>query len=191
MLRGTSFPSTVHDRSDVSSGTTKKAWKHREEVATLVLALAAKRQAIMDRLLRYREENARPEDRNGRLPQEVAADRAGVRARQWQRWEKGETVPHPQNLQQLADALSIPIEEFFDVEPVAKDDTPDLLGAVSRGGQQLDRIEASQQQLATMLEGIAVQLGTISATLEVLVPETAATSAARRGKTGSRSRRVA
>jgi transcriptional regulator with XRE-family HTH domain len=108
----------------------------------------------MDRMLRYRVENARPEDKQkGKpLPQEQAARRADVDSRQWQRWETGETMPHQSNLQQLATKLRIPIAEFYDAEEPeeTRGDTPDL-GATFNGTvpndlrEQLDRIE---EQLA-------------------------------------------
>jgi ribosome-binding protein aMBF1 (putative translation factor) len=120
----------------VSTATTLNAWKERERAATLVLAVAARRQAIMDRMLRYRVENARPEDKQkGKpLPQEQAARRADVDSRQWQRWETGETMPHQSNLQQLATKLRIPIAEFYDAEEPeeTRGDTQDL-GATFNG----------------------------------------------------------
>jgi transcriptional regulator with XRE-family HTH domain len=115
-----------------------------------VLSVAARRQAIMDRMLRYRVENARPEDKQkGKpLPQEQAARRADVDSRQWQRWETGETMPHQSNLQQLAKNLQIPIAEFYDAEEPeeTRGETPDL-AATFNGTvpnelrEQLDRIE--------------------------------------------------
>jgi transcriptional regulator with XRE-family HTH domain len=110
----------------------------------------------MDRLLRYREENARPEDKQkGRpLPQEEAASRAGVGYRQWQRWETGETMPHQSNLQQLARGLRIPIAEFYDAEEPdeTRGETPDLTGTFNGTmpdelRDRLDRIEAAVAEM--------------------------------------------
>lgn len=163
MLRDVPFRGSLHVMLDVSTPTAGMSWSERERIATLILAVAEKRQVIMDRLLRYREENARPEDiQRGRpLPQEEAASRAKVRPRQWQRWERGVSVPHPNNLAQLAKRLRIPIAEFFPEESgdTTNGDTPDLMGTVN--GDMPDDLRQQLADLDAKLDQILAKQDTI------------------------------
>lgn len=53
------------------------------------------------------------------LTQEQAAAKVGVTLRQWQRWEAGESVPYPRNLDLIASRFGLLIGEFFDETPRA------------------------------------------------------------------------
>jgi transcriptional regulator with XRE-family HTH domain len=158
VLRDATFRGTVHDRQDVSTVTTKKAWKEREETARLLAQAVAQQRQIRERLLRYRVENARPEDAKGQLPQEIAAANANVSTRQWQRWESGERLPHQSNLEKLAENLGIPVAEFFTAPPTIEE-TPDPFARNGDMGNddlrgQLERIEQRQLELLNRLDAL-------------------------------------
>jgi transcriptional regulator with XRE-family HTH domain len=95
--------------------------------------MALRRERVVERLSELRE-------RAG-LSQEDAARKVGVTHRQWQRWESGESMPYPRNLDRVASAFGIAVAEFFDDQPAAapRDDT------------QLDRIEALLVELVGLL----------------------------------------
>ena len=133
----------------VASAASSLSWKEREEQAIVLFELARQQRAVQERLARFREEMAPPG--RERLTQEEASERAGVPVRQWQRWEKGETVPHLKNLERLAERLGIPLDDF-------RDATEPLNGTAPTGGRsQLDRIEAKLDRLLD-LEARVVEL---------------------------------
>lgn len=92
----------------------------------------------MERLLELRE-------RHG-LSQEDAAHKVGITTRQWQRWETGESMPYPRNLDAVASRFGISVAEFFDPAE-----------AVTADVAQLDRIEAKLDEILSRLpaEGLA------------------------------------
>lgn len=98
----------------VASSSGKKTWQTRRERVSVEAALAIQRENVMQRLIRLREEIGHPEKQGEPLPQDQAAARAGVTARQWQRWESGVSVPYARNLSAVADAFSFDVAEFYD-----------------------------------------------------------------------------
>jgi transcriptional regulator with XRE-family HTH domain len=87
--------------------------------------MAIKKERVAERLLELRESHG--------LSQEDAARRVGITHRQWQRWEQGESMPYPRNLELVANRFGISIREFFDDEVVLRDDDVDV--------DQLTRLE--------------------------------------------------
>lgn len=69
------------------------------------------------------------------LTQEQAAARVGVNLRQWQRWEAGDSMPYPRNLDTIASRFGISVDEFFDTQQT-----------------QLDRIEERLARIEAALE---------------------------------------
>jgi len=68
--------------------------------------MALRREKIAARLAELREQHS--------LTQEQAAARTGVTLRQWQRWEYGESIPYPRNLDAIASKFGLSVAEFFD-----------------------------------------------------------------------------
>ncbi len=68
--------------------------------------MALRREYIAERLAELREQHS--------LTQEQAAGRVGVTLRQWQRWESGESMPYPRNLDAIASNFGLSVAEFFD-----------------------------------------------------------------------------
>lgn len=111
--------------------------------------MALRREKVMERLLDLRE-------RHG-LSQEHAAQKVGITHRQWQRWEQGESMPYPRNLDAVASAFGISITDFFDpAEPVLDSDPAQL----DRIEQKLDAILSRLPELglAEVLEAEAARL---------------------------------
>jgi transcriptional regulator with XRE-family HTH domain len=130
----------------VSTESRKKSWRPALERVRLQTALAIQRENVMQRLVRLREEGGHPDKAGEPLPQDQAAARAGVTARQWQRWESGVSVPYARNLSAVADAFDFDVSEFYD-GPAGQDEapTPDPFEA---GTSPLERrIEALEQEL--------------------------------------------
>jgi transcriptional regulator with XRE-family HTH domain len=112
--------------------TVQKSWQPRRERVS-VLAMVAKNPGIVsDRL---REIRATHGDAHGDMPQEEAARRVKVGVRTWQRWEAGESVPYPRNIEAIAHAFDVSVEEFFE-------------GATQT---QLDRIEDKLDEILLRL----------------------------------------
>jgi transcriptional regulator with XRE-family HTH domain len=157
------------------------SWQSLQEQGNVLLDLAEKQRRVQERLARYRAEMAPPGKK--RLTQEEAADAAGVPLRQWQRWEKGETVPHLSNLARLSTALGIPLDDFRDVTPDAEPGPPqdDTLAELLR----------NQQRAFSMLESIATQLDAISEQVESSREQSEPKSEEPRRATGRRPRRAA
>lgn len=152
-----------------SSG--KKTWQTRRERVSVEAALAIQRENVKNRLTRLREEIGHPEKAGEPLPQDQAAARAGVTARQWQRWESGESVPYARNLSAVADAFEFDVGEFYD-GPAGQRlaHTPDLSlvkppaeSALSEALAEFTSAIAKQNQLlqrqSEILERIEAKLG--------------------------------
>lgn len=114
-----------------SSTTQKKSWQGRRRPVSVLAEMALRRERVVQRLTDLRE-------RHG-LSQEDAAHKVGVTHRQWQRWEAGESMPYPRNLDGVASAFGISIQEFFDDQPLPPDPV------------QLDRVEAKLDELLGLL----------------------------------------
>lgn len=95
--------------------------------------MALRKERVVERLVELREQHA--------LTQEQAAQRVGVTHRQWQRWEAGESMPYPRNLDQIAQRFGITVAEFFEGEP--------------SGSSRLERLEAEVLELRAQVTELA------------------------------------
>lgn len=84
------------------------SWRRGQRRVSVLAEMALRRERIAARLGELRERDS--------LTQEQAAARVGVTLRQWQRWEYGESVPYPRNMDQIATKFGISVVEFFDEE---------------------------------------------------------------------------
>lgn len=100
--------------SVVAIASRKKSWQTGRHRVSVEAALAIQRENVMQRLVRLRQEVGHPDKPGEPLPQDQAAQRAGVTARQWQRWESGASVPYARNLSAVADAYGFDVGEFYD-----------------------------------------------------------------------------
>lgn len=110
----------------------QKSWHGPRQRVSVLAEMALRREKVMERLLELRE-------RHG-LSQEDAAHKVGITTRQWQRWETGESMPYPRNLDAVASRFGISVAQFFD-EPT------ELIVDVA----QLDRIEAKLDEVLNLL----------------------------------------
>lgn len=85
------------------------SWQTKPRRVSVLAEMALRREKIAERLTELREHEG--------LSQERAAGKVGVTLRQWQRWEAGESVPYPRNLDAVASKFGLSIEEFFDEHP--------------------------------------------------------------------------
>lgn len=116
----------------MSTPTRQMSWRTGRQRVSVLAELAVNKEVVSRRLTELREEHG--------LSQERAAAKVGVTMRQWQRWEGGQSVPYPRNLEAIADAFEISVVEFF--HPASE--TPDPFTPT-----QLDRIEAELIKLRT------------------------------------------
>lgn len=110
-------------------------WHLLAERPSVPVAMDAK-QHIAARLRRLREERGT----NGRdLQQDVAAAQAGVKYRQWQRWEAAENMPKAAVLQKIAEAFEFDESEFYKSPPARSTDAEIayLRAAVDRLNQEV------------------------------------------------------
>jgi len=112
----------------VSSMPRKKSWQGQRRRVSVLAEMALRQEKVSARLLELRE-------RQG-LSQEDAARKVGITTRQWQRWETGESMPYPRNLDLVASRFGISVSEFFD------EDAPTIPKP-----DQLDRIEAKLDKI--------------------------------------------
>lgn len=89
----------------------KKSWQTGRQHVSVLAEMALRREKIVQRLTELREKNS--------LSQEHAAAKVGVTLRQWQRWEAGQSVPYPRNMDAIASAFGISVQDFFDADPDA------------------------------------------------------------------------
>lgn len=110
------------------------SWRGQRRPVSVLAEMALRKERVAERLSDLRE--------RGALSQEQAAAKVGVTLRQWQRWEAGESVPYPRNLDSVASAFGISVAEFFDEPQVVV--TPDV--------RQLDRIQADVDDMRAKLD---------------------------------------
>lgn len=82
------------------------SWRPARKRVSVIAEMALRRERISERLGELREQSS--------LTQEQAAGRVGVTLRQWQRWESGESIPYPRNLDAIASKFGLSVAEFFD-----------------------------------------------------------------------------
>lgn len=112
----------------------KLPWQARRRRASVLAEMALRQERVSDRLAGLRARD--------RLTQEQAAAKVGVNLRQWQRWEAGDSMPYPRNLDTIASRFGISVDEFFN-------------GAET----QLDRIEGKLDQALSAQAEIHAALG--------------------------------
>ena len=129
--------------SAVSSPSRQKSWRTGRERVSVLAELAIKKETVSRRLAELRDERD--------LSQEKAAALVGVTMRQWQRWEAGESVPYPRNLDAIAEHFGINVASFFEDDRPRVTDTNPQPSQLDRLEQKLD---AQAELLRTMLEAI-------------------------------------
>jgi transcriptional regulator with XRE-family HTH domain len=106
--------------------------------------MALRKERVVQRLVDLREQNS--------LTQEQAAQKVGVTHRQWQRWEAGESMPYPRNLDLIATRFGITVAGFFDDE----DESPAVLPLPTNLAEELAEIrqflESLDQKVSRLLQ---------------------------------------
>lgn len=129
--------------------------------------MALRQEKVSERLLELREHHG--------LSQEDAARKVGITHRQWQRWETGESMPYPRNLDAVASAFGISIVEFFDPDEPVVPDAPHLARIEDRLAEQEKRLDALLERLPADAFAVIAQH---QATLIRLAEEAAKAAAA-------------
>lgn len=158
----------------VAIASRKKSWQTGRDRVRVAAALAIQRENVMQRLVKLREDVGHPERPGEPLPQDQAAQRAGVTVRQWQRWESGVSVPYARNLSAVADAFGFEVAEFYDGPAGQKPaDTPSPFA--NGDDSQLDRIEqrlnearSEQDRITALIEHQNANLQRQSEILEAI-----------------------
>lgn len=78
------------------------------------------------------------------LTQEEAATRIGVTHRAYQRWESGESMPYPRNIQKIAMAFEVEIDDLYAPEVSAPELPED---AATELAEKLDQVLDQQAEL--------------------------------------------
>lgn len=165
--------------NDVSRVSRKMSWREPPRRVSVLAEMALRREKIAQRLGELREINS--------LTQEQAAAKVGVTLRQWQRWEAGESVPYPRNMDVVASHFGLSVSEFFDNEPLAG------------GSPRVLVLEAKVEELERQLEMVLAHLdirpltpGEVADETERVIqqladkkPQAAPAPRARRGSTAS------
>lgn len=142
--------------SVTSRGSRRKSWQNGRQRVSVLAALAIHKETVSKKLSELREAHA--DSQTGKpLSQEKAAARVGVTMRQWQRWESGESVPYPRNLDAIAAEFDFDVAEFFEEgTPPAKPSTPDPFADAT--GERLARMEAQLVKNGRLLNALLIQL---------------------------------
>lgn len=104
------------------------------------------------------------------LSAEALARRIPVATKTLERWERGETFGHMDNLEGVAEALDTSVAELM-AGPAGQifPTTPDLLSGEGRGASpERDRTEERFDALQESIDGLAVQLAAVAAQVDVL-----------------------
>lgn len=133
----------------VSSQSRKKSWQNGRQRVSVLAAMALKQERVVQKLTQLREDHS--------LTQEQAAGKVGVTLRQWQRWEAGESMPYPRNLDMIASRFGFDPGEFFDADQVVQmnNDNPSQLDKIERCA--VENYDLSQRAL-TAIEGLTATL---------------------------------
>lgn len=117
------------------------SWRKQPRRVSVLAEMALRREKIAQRLGELREANT--------LTQEQAAAKVGVTLRQWQRWEAGESVPYPRNMDGIASHFGLSVSEFFDENPLSDGRTTileakveELEGVLAQMLARLDALDA-------------------------------------------------
>lgn len=148
------------------------SWRGGRTRVSVLAEMALRKERIAERLGELREAHS--------LTQEQAAGRVGVTLRQWQRWEAGDSVPYPRNLDQIASKFGLSVAEFFD-EPARfglRDEVTELQAEVA----ELKRQMAEMVALATDRAGGEVAAAASSTRRSADAAKAAGKDRPRRGK---------
>lgn len=109
--------------------------------------------------------------------QEQAAAFVGITHRQWQRWEAGESVPYPRNLEQVASRYGISVAEFFDPQPSSGNGAqPDVVRGLladqnanlARQSEILEDLRAEVTQLRTAQQDLYQRMDALAESMAAL-----------------------
>ena len=128
---------------DVSRTTRQKSWHAGRRRVSVLAEMAIRKERVSERLKELRE--------NKGFTQEQAAPFVGITLRQWQRWEGGESMPYPRNLDAIASKFGITIAEFFD-GPVAETGLAEKMSLLE---DHLVELQASVSELRQSVQGLA------------------------------------
>lgn len=93
-----------------STHSPEKPWREKTARLSLLAEMAEQEARVAERLRELRVAygaNGKP------MTQEDAAHRAGVKYRQWQRWEAAEAMPRTRSLERVAVAFGLDVAEFY------------------------------------------------------------------------------
>lgn len=139
----------------------EKPWRERRHRVSVLAEMALRKEKVTQRLRELRELHG--------LTQDQAAARVGINLRQWQRWEAGDSMPYPRNLDTIASAFGITVAEFFDPPPRVAVDHSEL-GAVREQLARLDdHISALQNGRASGVEQLLERQSAILERLEAML----------------------
>lgn len=151
----------------MSTPTRKKSWQTSRRRVSVLAEMALRKERIAERLAELRGLRG--------FSQEQAAGFVGITVRQWQRWEAGESVPYPRNLDTIASRFGISVAEFFDGDGAA------AVG-VAVLAERMDALEARLDALHEALGRLVDQLQVEEATRQPASQPQPATAPRRTGK---------
>lgn len=146
--------------SAVSSMSQQKSWQTRRQRVSVLAEMALRKDNIVRRLVALREQHG--------LTQEQAAQKVGVTSRQWQRWESGDSVPYPRNLDQIASKFGVTVAEFFDNDGDHR--SPVVVDRLD--GELADRIASIEDTLAGMEAALGLAASERREMVELLARQT-------------------
>lgn len=138
----------------------QKSWQTRRQRVSVLAEMALRKDNIVRRLVALREQHG--------LTQEQAAQKVGVTSRQWQRWESGDSVPYPRNLDQIASKFGVTVAEFFDNDGDHR--SPVVVDRLD--GELADRIASIEDTLAGMEAALGLAASERREMVELLARQT-------------------
>lgn len=126
----------------VSRKTGQKSWRGRRAAVSVLAEMALRQEKVAQILGELRERNA--------LTQEQAAGKVGVTLRQWQRWEAGESMPYPRNLELIASRFGFEVADFFNGQhsDPASSALAEIQATLKEISERLERLERRQSDEA-------------------------------------------
>jgi transcriptional regulator with XRE-family HTH domain len=164
----------------VSTPSRKNSWHGRRSRVSVLAEMALRKELIAERLAELRGTRGQS--------QEQAAAFVGITVRQWQRWEAGESVPYPRNLEVVASRYGISVAEFFDgPSPVPTDDAmAELLerqnANLERQSEILEELRGEVTQLRSAQQDLYQRMDALAESMAALAEELVAARRARPGR---------
>lgn len=146
----------------------KKPWQGKTEFPSLLDALAEQEDRVAARLKKLRADIGHPTRPGQPLPVDDAASKAGVKGRQWQRWEKAEVMPHRKNLEKITSTYEIDLAEFF------AGHAPEQ--AVPAPDDPLERIDQRLDELTAIISKLVGERTLVAARKDIRRERTSAAS---------------